>query len=82
MPISTGNFDSIFFSWSYALFELRNLAKMKDIVSATPLKLLNRVSCICFSSFILKYFCIYLQYKHTCAVQVRGVFIVALYNLF
>ena len=24
------NFDSIFFSWSYALFELRNLAKMKD----------------------------------------------------
>ena len=28
--ISTGNFDSIFFSRSYALFELRNLAKMKD----------------------------------------------------
>ena len=30
MCISTWNFDSIFFSWSYALFELRNLAKMKD----------------------------------------------------
>ena len=29
MCISTGNFDSIF-SRSYALFELRNLAKMKD----------------------------------------------------
>ena len=37
-----------FFSRSYALFELRNLAKMKDItqqfVSATPLKRLNRIS--------------------------------------
>ena len=30
MCISTGNFDSIFFSRIYALFELRNLAKMKD----------------------------------------------------
>ena len=30
MCISTGNFDSIFFSWIYALFELRNLMKMKD----------------------------------------------------
>ena len=30
MCISTGNFDSIFFSRTYALFELRNLAKMKD----------------------------------------------------
>ena len=30
MGISTGNFDSLFFSRSYALFELRNLAKMKD----------------------------------------------------
>ena len=37
-----------FFSRSYALFELRNLAKMKDttvcLVSTTPLKLLNRIS--------------------------------------
>ena len=37
-----------FFSWSYALFELRNLAKMKDttvfLVSATPLKSLNRIT--------------------------------------
>ena len=37
-----------FFSWSYALFEFRNLAKMKDttvfLVSATPLKPLNRIS--------------------------------------
>ena len=36
-----------FFSRSYALFELRNLAKMKDttvcLVSATPLKPLNRI---------------------------------------
>ena len=36
-----------FFSRSYALFELRNLAKMKDttqqFVSATPLKPLNRI---------------------------------------
>ena len=30
MRISTGNFDSFFFSRSYALFELRNLAKMND----------------------------------------------------
>ena len=30
MRISTGNFDSIFFSLKYALFELRNLTKMKD----------------------------------------------------
>ena len=30
MCISTGNFDSNFFSRSYALFELRNLAKVKD----------------------------------------------------
>ena len=30
MCISTGNFDSIFFSRIYALFELRNLRKMKD----------------------------------------------------
>ena len=30
MCISTGNFDSIFFSLNYALFELRNLTKMKD----------------------------------------------------
>ena len=30
MCISTGNFDLIFFSRNYALFELRNLAKMKD----------------------------------------------------
>ena len=30
MRISTGNFDSIFFSRSYALFELGNLTKMKD----------------------------------------------------
>ena len=37
-----------FFSRSYGLFELRNLAKMKDtpvfLVSATPLKPLNRIS--------------------------------------
>ena len=37
-----------FFSRSYALFELKNLTKMKDttvfIVSATPLKLLDRIS--------------------------------------
>ena len=37
-----------FFSRSYTLFELRNLAKMKDttvfLVSATPLKPLNRIS--------------------------------------
>ena len=37
-----------FFSRSYALFELRNLAKMKDttvcLVSTTPLKPLNRIS--------------------------------------
>ena len=37
----------LLFSWSYALFELRNLAKMKDttdfLVSATPLKSLNRI---------------------------------------
>ena len=37
-----------FFSRSYALFELRNLAKMKDttvfLVSANPLKSLNRIS--------------------------------------
>ena len=37
-----------FFSRSYALFELRNLAKMQDttvfLVSATPLKPLNRIS--------------------------------------
>ena len=43
MRISTGNF-----SRSYALFELRNLAKMKDttvfFVSATPLKPLNRIA--------------------------------------
>ena len=36
-----------FFSRSYAIFELRNLAKMKDttvfLVSATPLKSLNRI---------------------------------------
>ena len=48
MCLSTGNFESIFFSQSYALFELRNLAKMKDItvflVSATPLKPLGRIS--------------------------------------
>ena len=30
MRIPTGNFDSIFFSRSYALFELKNLANMKD----------------------------------------------------
>ena len=30
MCISIGNFDSIFFSRSYALFELRHLDKMKD----------------------------------------------------
>ena len=30
MCISTGNFDSIFFSLNSALFELRNLTKMKD----------------------------------------------------
>ena len=30
MRISTGNFDSIFFCSGYAIFELRNLAKMKD----------------------------------------------------
>ena len=29
MCISTGNLDSIIFSQNYALFELRNLAKMK-----------------------------------------------------
>ena len=37
-----------FFSRSYALFELRNLAKMKDtnvfLVSATPLKSLHRIT--------------------------------------
>ena len=30
MHTPTGNFDSICFSRSYALFELRNLAKVKD----------------------------------------------------
>ena len=39
----------LFFSRSYGLFELRNLAKMKDttvcLVSTTPLKPLNRISC-------------------------------------
>ena len=30
MCISTGNFDSIFISRNCALFELRNLTKMKD----------------------------------------------------
>ena len=30
MHISTGNFDSIFFSQSYTIFELRNLTKRKD----------------------------------------------------
>ena len=48
MGISTGNIDSIFFSRSYALFELKNLAKMKDTTqnsfSSTPLKKLNRIS--------------------------------------
>ena len=37
-----------FFSWSYGLFELRNLAKMKDttvfLVCATPLKPIHRIS--------------------------------------
>ena len=44
MCISTGNF-----SRSYALFELRNLAKIKDTTetnsgNATPLKPLNKIS--------------------------------------
>ena len=30
MSMSIGIFDSIFLSQSYSLFELRNLAKMKD----------------------------------------------------
>ena len=38
----------LFFSRNYALFERRNLAKMKDttvfLVSATPLKSLNRIT--------------------------------------
>ena len=39
---------NFFFSRSYTLFKLRNLAKMKDttvfLVSATPLKSLNRIT--------------------------------------
>ena len=35
MFISTGNFDSIFFPWSYARFELRNLAKLEDTTTET-----------------------------------------------
>ena len=59
MRMSTGNFDSVSFSRSYTLFELRNLAKMKDItqnslsyyskqfVSVTPLKTLNNFLKLC-----------------------------------
>ena len=36
-----------FFSRNYALFELRNLAKMKQFVSAIPLKPLNGISWNC-----------------------------------
>ena len=46
MCMLAGNFDSI--SGNYAPYELRSLSKMKcttgQFVSATPLKLLNRIS--------------------------------------
>ena len=49
MCIFTGNFVLIFFLGSYALFELRNLAKVKDttetVRQSNSSKPLNRFSC-------------------------------------
>ena len=47
MSILTGNFDSIFFLWSYALLNLEIWPKskilLKQFVSTTPLEPMNRI---------------------------------------